>query len=63
MAEAAKLFDQNGGASNGGKQDVVNQAAQAMMKLLIKNQVSGAIGGGQSGGLSSAMGLAQKFFA
>jgi len=28
MSEATKLFNQNGGASNGNKQDVVNSAAQ-----------------------------------
>ncbi|BGP14976.1 hypothetical protein JCM10213_007220 [Rhodosporidiobolus nylandii] len=44
MSQASKLFDQNGGASDGNKQDVVNMAAKMVMKLLIKNQVSGAIG-------------------
>lgn len=28
MSEAAKLFNQSGGAANGGKQDVINGAAQ-----------------------------------
>lgn len=31
------------------------------MKLLIKNQVSGMVGGGSSGGLGSLMGMAQQF--
>lgn len=74
MAEAAKLFDQNGGAGNGGqKQDVVNSAGQAMMKLMIKNQVSGMMGGGASsmagssgaagsgGGMSQMFNMAQAF--
>lgn len=30
----------------------MQQAGQAVMKLMIKNQVSGMIGGGNSGGLS-----------
>ena len=39
MAEAAKLFDQSGGAADGSKQDAVTSAGQTMMKLLLKNQV------------------------
>ncbi|ORY91679.1 hypothetical protein BCR35DRAFT_349463 [Leucosporidium creatinivorum] len=65
MAEAAKLFDQQGGASGGNKQDVVNGAGQAMMKLLLKNQVSGLMGGGSaggsSGGMSQLLGMAKQF--
>ncbi|GAA5986437.1 hypothetical protein JCM11641_001000 [Rhodosporidiobolus odoratus] len=63
MSEASKLFDQNGGASDGGKQDVVNMAAKMMMKLMIKNQVSGMMGGGGSsaGGMGQLFSLAQKF--
>ncbi|GAA5868099.1 hypothetical protein JCM8547_003343 [Rhodosporidiobolus lusitaniae] len=64
MSQAAKLFDQNGGAADGGnKQDVVNMAAKMMMKLLLKNQASGMIGGGtgSGGGMGQLMGLASKF--
>ena len=39
MSEAAKLFDQSGGAASGDKQDAVTSAGQTMMKLLLKNQV------------------------
>ncbi|GAA5889870.1 hypothetical protein JCM8208_001152 [Rhodotorula glutinis] len=60
MSEATKLFAQNGGASNGNKQDVVNSAAQTMMKLMLKNQVSGMTGGSQ-GGMGSLFSMAQKF--
>ncbi|GAA5916988.1 hypothetical protein JCM6882_005084 [Rhodosporidiobolus microsporus] len=62
MAEAAKLFDQNGGAAGGAqKQDVVNQAGKMMLKLMVKNQVSGAIGGGSEGGMGQLLSLAQGF--
>jgi hypothetical protein len=33
MSEAAKLFNQSGGAANGGKQDVVNGAAQVRVEF------------------------------
>lgn len=57
MAEASKLFDK-GGASSGNKQDAVNGAAMTVMKLLVQSKFSGgSIGGGNSGGLSSLMGL------
>nr|ODN93811.1 hypothetical protein L204_04997 [Cryptococcus depauperatus CBS 7855] len=61
MSEAAKLFDQSGGNVQGNKQDAVTSAGQVVMKMLIKNQVSGMIGGSNSGGLSSLMGVASKF--
>ncbi|WWC86913.1 uncharacterized protein L201_001792 [Kwoniella dendrophila CBS 6074] len=61
MSEAAKLFDQSGGATQGNKQDAVTSAGQTIMKLLIKSQVSGMTGGGNSGGLSSLLGMASKF--
>jgi len=35
------MFDQSGGAASGNKQDAVNSAGQTVMKLLLKNQVSG----------------------
>ncbi|KAF9513597.1 hypothetical protein BS47DRAFT_954052 [Hydnum rufescens UP504] len=58
MSEASKLFDQSGGASDGGKkQDVINSAASTVTKLLLKHQVSSAIGGGNSGGLGSLLSL------
>jgi len=61
MAEAAKLFDKSGGAASGNKQDAVNGAAMTVMKLLVQSKFSGAMGGGNSGGLGSLMGLASKF--
>lgn len=39
MSEAAKLFNQSGGAASGGKQDAVNGAAQMMMKLLVQSKM------------------------
>ena len=57
MAEASNLFDKSGGASSGNKQDAVNGAAMTVMKLLVQSKFSGAIGGGNSGGLGSLMGL------
>ncbi|KAK4056558.1 hypothetical protein OIO90_002406 [Microbotryomycetes sp. JL221] len=67
MAEAAKLFDKNGGAADGNKQDVVQSAASTMMKLMLKNKVSGTMGAGSEGGSSAggfgsqAGGLSQMF--
>jgi len=61
MAEASKLFDSAGGASSGNKQDAVNGAAMTVMKLLVQSKFSGAMGGGNSGGLGSLMGMASKF--
>ncbi|KAG6910544.1 hypothetical protein DXG01_009963 [Tephrocybe rancida] len=61
MAEASKLFDKSGGTASGNKQDAVNGAAMTVMKLLVQSKFSGAIGGSNSGGLSSFMGLANKF--
>src|SRR5258708_3361240 len=57
MAEATKLFDSSGGASNGNKQDVVNSAAMTVVKLLVKSKFSGTTGGSNSGGLGSMMSL------
>ena len=57
MAEASNLFEKSGGASSGNKQDAVNGAAMTVMKLLVQSKFSGAIGGGNSGGLGSLMGL------
>jgi len=61
MAEASKLFDSSGGAASGNKQDAVNGAAMTVMKLVVQSKFSSAIGGGNSGGLGSLMGLASKF--
>ncbi|KAF8807822.1 beta-flanking protein [Phlegmacium glaucopus] len=61
MAEATKLFDKSGGAASGNKQDVVNGAAMTVMKLLVQSKMGGSVGGGNSGGLGSLMGLASKF--
>ncbi|KAG6910547.1 hypothetical protein DXG01_009966 [Tephrocybe rancida] len=58
MAEASKLFDKSGGVASGDKQDAVNGAAMTMVKLLVQSKSSGGtIGGSNSGGLSSLMGL------
>ncbi|KIM70210.1 hypothetical protein SCLCIDRAFT_512871 [Scleroderma citrinum Foug A] len=60
MGEASKLFDQNG-ASSGGKQEAVNGAAMTVMKLLVQSKLKSTIGGSDSGGVGSLMGLASKF--
>ncbi|OWZ28255.1 beta-flanking protein [Cryptococcus neoformans AD2-60a] len=52
MSEAAKLFDSSGGNVQGNKQDAITSAGQVIMKLMLKSQVSGMIGGSNSGGLS-----------
>lgn len=60
MAQAGKLFDQKqsaGQTGGGSKEDAMNKAGEQVMKLLVKNQVSGMIGGGNSGGLSGLMKL------
>jgi hypothetical protein len=58
MGEASKLFDKSGGTSSGNKQDAVNGAAMTVMKLLVQSKMGGGImGGGNSGGLGSMMGL------
>lgn len=61
MKEAAKLFDQSGGAASGTKQDAVSGAGATIMKLLMKQQMAGMMGGQNSGGLSQLMGMASKF--
>ncbi|KIM47763.1 hypothetical protein M413DRAFT_439433, partial [Hebeloma cylindrosporum] len=61
MAEATKLFDKSGGAASGNKQDAVNGAAMTVMKLLVQSKLSGAVGGGNSGGLGGLMSLAKQF--
>ena len=61
MAEATKLFDKSGGAASGSKQDAVNGAAMTVMKLFVQSKFSSAVGGSDSGGLSSMMGLVSSF--
>jgi len=61
MSEAAKLFASSGGAASGTQQDAVNSAGATVMKLLMQGQMSNMIGGGNSGGLGSLMGMASKF--
>jgi len=51
------LFDKSGGAASGNKQDAVNGAAMTVMKLLVQSKFSGAIGGGNSGGLGGLLSL------
>jgi len=65
MSEAASLFNQSGGPSDGGaKSEVVQAAGKAMMKLVVQNQMKSFIGGGDKGGglggMGSMMGLASK---
>lgn len=50
MAEASKLYESQG-AGSGGKQEVINSAAETVMKFVMKSQMSSMIGGGNSGGL------------
>jgi hypothetical protein len=35
------MFDKSGGAASGDKQDAMTSAGQTIMKLMLKNQVSG----------------------
>ncbi|CAD6930684.1 hypothetical protein CF336_g1209 [Tilletia laevis] len=60
MASAGQLFDkkQEQGQASGLKEEAMQKAGEAVMKLMIKNQVSGMMGGSQSGGLGQ---LAAKF--
>jgi hypothetical protein len=57
MSEASNLFDKSGGGAGGSKQDAVNSAAMMVMKLLVQSQFGGTMGGGNSGGLGSLMGM------
>ena len=57
MSEAAKLFESSGGASSGNKQDAVNSAGMTVMKLMMKSKMNSMMGGSDSGGLSSLMGM------
>lgn len=53
MSEAAKLFNQSGGAANGGKQDVVNGAAQVRVEFFEVDPEAG----GLTRSASSCLGL------
>lgn len=58
MAEASNLFDSQGGAASGNKQDCINGAATTVMKFMVQSKMgNNFIGGGNSGGLSSLMGM------
>jgi hypothetical protein len=67
MSEAVKLFQKSGGAADGGSEaDVMSAAGQTIMKLLIQNQVQGALGGdynngGHGANIGQLMNLASKF--
>lgn len=58
MAQAAQLFDSNGGAAAGQKQDAVNSAGKMVMKLMMKQKLQQMGGGGSSGGGGGLGGLA-----
>lgn len=62
MSEAGKLFDSQGGASSGTKQDAMNSAASTAMGLFTQGAGS-LMGGGNSGGLGAMgmMSMASKF--
>jgi len=60
MAEASKLYESQG-AGSGGKQEVINSAAETVMKFVMKSQMSSMIGGGNSGGLGGLASIAGKF--
>lgn len=59
MGEAVKLFNNSGGPSTGGKQDVVNSAAKTVMKMLLQSKMGGS--SSSSGGLGSLLSMASKF--
>jgi len=64
MGEATKLFNSSGGGASGNKQEVINNAVQTVMKLMLQSKMgagAGGAGGGQAGGLSSLLGMASKF--
>ncbi|GAD94252.1 hypothetical protein AFUA_8G05650 [Paecilomyces variotii No. 5] len=59
MAQASKLWDQQGGNASGDKQSAVNSAAEMALKMYLKNQGGSGLGG--TGGPSGLLGLASKF--
>lgn len=61
MAEASKVFDSQGGAASGNKQDCVNGAAMTVMKFVVQSKMGGMMGGGNSGGLGSLMGMVSRY--
>jgi len=60
MSHAGQLYDSkaSSGQATGDKQDAMQSAGQAVMKLMLKYQMSSMIGGGSSGGLGELMKLA-----
>jgi len=61
MQHASQLFDKSGGGSGADKQSAMNSAATYAMQLLMKKEMSNFIGGGNSGGLGSIMGMVRRF--
>jgi len=63
MAEASKLFDQQGGAASGNKQEAITSAAKMAMKLLMQSKMGAGASGGAApgGGLGSMLQMASKF--
>lgn len=59
MAHAGQLFDSKAaaGQATGDKQDAMQQAGEAVMKLMVKHQMTSMIGGGGSGGLGSLLSM------
>ncbi|OAX43042.1 hypothetical protein K503DRAFT_779515 [Rhizopogon vinicolor AM-OR11-026] len=62
MQHAGQLFDQSGGGSGADKQSAMTSAATYVMKLMMKKEMSGMIGGSSSGGLSGLMGMVHQNF-
>jgi len=60
MSEAGKLFDSQGGAASGTKQDAMTSAASTVMSMIGQGGAGGLMGGGNSGGLGMLAGLAGK---
>ena len=61
MQHASQLFDQSGGGSGEAKQSAMNSAATYAMKLMMKKEMGNFIGGSNSGGLGSLMGMVCQF--
>ncbi|KAJ9210641.1 hypothetical protein DTO166G4_7784 [Paecilomyces variotii] len=59
MAQASKLWDQQGGNASGDKQSAINSAAEMALKMYLKNQGGSGLGG--TGGPSGLLSLASKF--
>jgi len=64
MAEATKLFDSQGGAASGNKQDAINSAVKTVLKLVLQSKMGAGAGAGAAasqGGLGSLMSIASQF--